>query len=108
MRMSFLIAAATSLALVLGAGAARADEALEKLSQMCKDAGEKPETCDCQAKAVIDNVDAKVVQVLILQHEGKSEEEAVKEAGLTIDEYRKLQEAATPKLTEAMAACEAQ
>ena len=107
MRFKFLAAAVTMLPLVFTAGVAQADEKLDKLVELCKAGGEKPESCECQAKAIIDNADPRVVTVLIAVQSGKSEEEALKEAGLTQEEFAKLMTEADPKITPALEACTA-
>ena len=58
-------ALSAALPLFLLAGAAAADETSDKLLAMCKAGDEKPETCECQVKAIVDNVDPRAVAVLV-------------------------------------------
>lgn len=107
MRFKFLAAAVTVLPLVFTAGVAQADATLDKLVEMCKKNDDKPDTCECQAKAIVDNADPRVVTVLLAIDAGKTEEEALKEGGLTQEEFGKLMAEADPKITPALEACKA-
>lgn len=98
------IAAAAALPLFF-ATTAHADETVDKLVASCKAAGEPAETCECQAKALVANADAKFIAVMLAQEAGKTKEEALKEAGLTEEEYAKLEEEAMTKAMPEMEKC---
>lgn len=112
--MRFLNAAA-AIALVVMTTCACADETSDKLVAMCKSNAQE-KNCECQVKVLIDNADPKLVSFLLAMAEGSAKakspedkmnvmKDALKAAGLTMDEYEKLQAEAQIKGKDAMAAC---
>lgn len=116
---SMLIKAAFAAALPLFLAApAMADETHDKLVAMCQAGGDKPETCECQVKALEENVDAKVLQVLAAMQDAsasattpeaaeKAMADALAAAGLTKEEFEKALGDAEAKVGPAMEACKA-
>jgi len=100
------VAAVAALPLLFAAGTAQADETLDKLVASCKAAGsEDPATCECQAKALVANADPRFITAMLAMEAGKSEEEALKEAGITKEEFDKLATEATTKAQPEMEKC---
>ncbi|BCW89226.1 hypothetical protein sos41_23830 [Alphaproteobacteria bacterium SO-S41] len=108
-------ALAAALPLFMLAGSAAADAIGDELLAMCKAGDQKPESCECQVKALTDNVDPKALAVLAAT--GKAENAATPEekakiiadalaaAGLTQEEYEKLLGEGAQKAGPAMAEC---
>ena len=111
------IALSAALPLFLLAGAAAADETSDKLLAMCKAGDEKPETCECQVKAIVDNVDPRAVAVLVASGDAEAAaDQAAKDkiiadalaaAGITQEEFEKLMGEGSAKAGPAMEACKA-
>ncbi len=116
---SMMIKAVFAAALPLFLAApAMADETHDKLVAMCQAGGDKPETCECQVKALEENVDAKVLQVLAAMQDAsvsattpeaaeKAMADALAAAGLTKEEFEKALGDAEAKVGPAMEACKA-
>lgn len=115
-----LLKTAFILALPLGGlvGVAQADATTDTLIAACKKNEAKPETCECQVKAITDNADPRYVQVLaaIMANEeamatpegaDKAMKDALAAAGITQEEFEKLGAEAEAKLGPAMQACQA-
>lgn len=116
----FIIKTAFALALPLAsfAGIAQADANADTLIAACKKSEPKPETCECQVNALVENADARYVQVLaaIMANEAAMGDPAAAEkvmadalaaAGLTAEEFEKLGTEAEAKVGPAMEACKA-
>lgn len=97
------------------AGAASADDATAVLTQMCVESGESQAACDCQVAAIIANVDPRAVKVLVAydkaEKAGTPEEKkaiidaALKDAGITEEEFQTLMAEGSAKAEPAMSAC---
>lgn len=109
---------AAALPLLTFAGAAQADDPSAVLLATCQKSEAKPETCECQVKAIVDNSDPRYVQVLayILSHEAdigtpegleKVTADALAAAGITQEEYTKLEAEAQAKAGPLADACKA-
>ncbi len=115
--MRFTIAKAAFVAALplFFAAPALADETHDKLMKMCSENDPAPETCECQVKALEENMDAKVLKVFIATMEAtnaatpeeaeKAGKAALDEAGMTQDEFNKAMEEAMAKIQPAMDAC---
>jgi len=114
---SILIKAAFAAALpIFLAAPAMADETHDKLLKACQENEADPSSCECRVKALEDNMDPKVLKVLVATMDAStaaSPEEAEKagkaaldEAGMTQEDFQKAMEAAMPKVEEAMKACD--
>lgn len=114
MRLIAKVAAAAVLP-ILFAAPALADEQHDKLLAMCSEGEPDPSSCECQVTAMEANVDAKVIKVIIAMQEAtkaeppvdpaKANEDALKDAGLTQDEFNKLMEEGMTKSQGPMDAC---
>lgn len=112
----FTFALAAALPVIALTGGASADATGDKLLAMCKAGDEHPETCECQVKALTDNVDPRALAVLAATGEAEtaaSEDEkkkiiadALAAAGLTQEQYEALLAEAQEKAGAAMAACQ--
>lgn len=110
-----IAALALTAACVILPGSALADEMGDKLLAMCKAGDPKPETCECQVKAMTDNVDAKVLEVLVATaglpetatqaDRDKATADALAAAGLTQEEYDAKMKDGMAKAVPAMEAC---
>lgn len=115
MRLIAKVAIATVLPLFLAAPAL-AGENTDKLLEMCKADEPNPATCECQVKALEENVDAKVLKAMIAMQEAsktattpeeteKAAAAALAEAGMTMEEFEKAMAASMEKVGPAMEAC---
>ena len=109
------LALAASLPLFMLAGTAAADETTDKLVAMCTASGETAAACECQVKAIVDNVDPRAVAVLVAtadaekaatpEEKAKIVNDALAAAGITNEEFQKLMAEGSEKAAPAMEAC---
>jgi transcriptional regulator GlxA family with amidase domain len=116
MRLSIAKVAFAAAIPLFFAAPALADEQHDKLIAMCTEGEPDPSSCECQVKALEENVDAKVLQAMIAIQEAsknaKTPEEAEKAsadalaaAGMTMEDFEKAMGAAMEKAGAAMEAC---
>lgn len=115
MRSFIRRSALLALPLIALCGSATANA--DKLLEMCKAEEEKPESCDCQVKAITDNADPRYIQVMVAMLEAmqanppadpqKAMTDALAAAGLTQEEFTKMQTETESKIGPAMEACKA-
>ena len=95
-------------------GSARADETTDRLMALCKQNEPKPETCDCQVKAILESADPRVVTVMLAlsavppsQGNENTMADILKANGLTQEEFDRLSKDAEAKAGPALEKCKA-
>ncbi len=120
---SFAVAAAAAMSFAVFAAPAMADEkadSLKTLTEMCQKAEPDNKTCECEAKAIVDNAaedELKIIMAFLAAQaasEGKTPEESnkiveeeLKKAGVTMEQAMETMEKAGEKFGPAMEACKA-
>ncbi len=99
------------------AAPALADAQRDQLMKLCTENEPDPSTCECQVKALVENIDAKILKVYLAMVDGGEDDTieqveartkaALEEAGMTEEEFQKAMEEAMPKVEPMMEACKA-
>jgi len=116
MRIPFAKFAFAAALPILFTAPAFAGEHTDQLLAMCTEGEPDASSCECQVKALEDNVDAKILKVMIASQEAsksaatpeeaeKATAAALAEAGMTKEEFEKAFGDAMEKTGAAMEAC---